>query len=324
MLLLAGDVGGTSARFQWLAVGERKTERSAVHSYRSADFASFSDLLAQLLRDCGIDRVDVACFGLPGPVNEAEVTLTNLPWHIRVCLLKARLPLATVTLINDFQAAALGIDELAADALICLHEGRFDPAGNRLVVGAGTGLGVAPVYQRRGRFYPQSSEGGHMAFAPLDEEQERLLHWLHERWRHVSYEDLLSGSGLETLYLYHLRRMGRSEAPVLRAAEVHAAAERGEAAAVAALTCFVNIYGQFVGDAALLWPARAGIYIAGGIGGRIARWMRGSAFTEYFLAKDRMREVVEQMPVYLVTDELIGLKGALLQARRSAGLVEVP
>lgn len=320
MILMAGDIGGTTSRFQWL-----DTDRSLCPSppccYASTKFASFASLLETLLRDHNITQVDYACFGLPGPVVDAEVSLTNLPWYISACDLEKTLNIGHVELVNDFHVAALGVDLLQQQDLLCLHGGEFDIAGNRLVIGAGTGLGVAPVYQLAGRFYPQSSEGGHMDFAPLNADQEKLLHWLHQRCSHVSYEQLLSGEGLESLYqFYFQQRHAWRSAPLLTAAEVHALAEQDDDVATAAVTTFVNIYGEFVGNVALLWPARAGIYIAGGISAKIARWMASDAFVGYFLNKGKMRNVVEKMPVHLVLDELMGLKGALLMTERLAGL----
>ena len=320
MILLAGDIGGTTSRFQWLDTDCSQDVATPCY-YSSSNFASFAVLLETLLREHNITRVDYACFGLPGPVADAEVSLTNLPWHISACDLEKTLNIGHVELVNDFQVAALGVDLLQPQDLICLHEGDVDITGNRVVIGAGTGLGVAPVYQLAGRFYPQSSEGGHMDFAPLNAEQEKLLHWLHQRWSHVSYEHLLSGEGLESLYqFYFQQRHGWRSTPMLTAAEVTALAKKSDGVAVAAMTTFVNIYGEFVGNVALLWPARAGIYIAGGISAKISHWMASDAFVDYFLDKGKMRAVVEKMPVYLVLDELMGLKGAFLLTERLAGL----
>ncbi len=319
MILLAGDIGGTTSRFQWLDT-EAPESHSTLFYYPSKRFSSFTALLTTLLSDSDIFHVSVACFGLPGPVQGCQVTLTNLPWTIDACELQDQLPFDQISLINDFQAAALGIDALSKDKIVCLHPGEFDPGGNRLVVGAGTGLGVAPVYQLEGHFYPQASEGGHIAFAPVTTEQSRLMDWLHQERGHISYEDLLSGDGLERLYrFYHLQHTGERPYPC-SAETVYELAELGDEDAIAALRMFVHIYGQFIGDVALIWPARAGIYIAGGIAGKIIRWMTQEDFTCYFLAKESMNRVVEKMPVYLVKDELLGLKGAMRSARRLAGL----
>lgn len=320
MKLLAGDIGGTTSRFQWFDT-EGSGHLSTLLYYPSARFSSFTELLKTLYADSGILHVDVACFGLPGPVCDVDVTLTNLPWRINVHELKQQLALEKVTLINDFHAAALGIDCLSPSEVVCLHPGDYDPQGNRLVVGAGTGLGVSPVCQLAGEFFPQPSEGGHMAFAPQNDVQNKLLAWMQKETEHVTYEHLLSGDGLEKLYRFHYQRhRGQPLLATLSAAGVHRQAEEGDEAAVAALRFFINIYGQFIGDVALLWTARAGIYIAGGIAAKIVNWMQGDDFIQGFLAQKPVHAMVEKMPVYLVRDELLGLKGALLMARRQAGL----
>ncbi len=321
MIVLAGDIGGTSSRFQWLDTANKNSSPIVSH-YSSANFPSFVELLETLLADQKLAHVDYACFGLPGPIVDKEVTLTNLPWSISACELEAKLPLSRVRLVNDFQAAAMGIEQLQDNDLICLHKGDYDARGNRLVIGAGTGLGVAPVYQLADQFYPQSSEGGHMDFAPVNIEQEQLLQWFHNKLGRVTYEHLLSGTGLENIYQFCVSRVNpqleRDNIPYLNAAQVHACAEAGDSVATAAIKIFVNIYGEFVGNAALLWPARGGIYLAGGIGCKIVRWMDSDDFTIFFLEKDNMRAVVEKMPVYLVLDPLLGLKGAFLCAQKMA------
>ena len=319
MKLLAGDIGGTTSRFQWFDT-EDSGRPSPPRCYFSGQFSSFGELLRTLFADSGVAHVEVACFGLAGPGSDIEVTLTNLPWRINVFELKQQLPIETVTLINDFHAAALGIDSLSSSDVVCLHSGDYDPQGNRLVVGAGTGLGVEPICQLEGQFYPQPSEGGHMAFAPHNDLQNKLLVWMQQEINHVTYEHLLSGGGLENLYRFQCQ-LYRRPYPLagLSAIDVHLQAEEGDEVAVATLRTFVNIYGQFIADAALLWHARAGIYIAGGIAAKNVRWMQGEEFSRFFLAEKSMREVLEKMPVYLVKDELLGLKGALLMARRQVG-----
>lgn len=321
MLLIGGDIGGTTSRF-YMKDTTDETRFGSVVTYPSREFPSFYALLQHLLHEHDIAHVHGACFGLPGPVADRQVDLTNLPWRINVDEIKRRIPVDQVELVNDFYAAALGVDLLTPADYVCVYEGQYDPEGNRLVIGAGTGLGVAPVYQIGGCFYPQPSEGGHMDFAPLNQEQDDLLRWLHSQWDHVSYENILSGSGLETLYRFCAEQKRSAIHPsadkitLVSAAEVHQRALEGDAAARDAIRLFVNIYGEFVGNAALIWPSRAGIYLTGGIGPKLADWMQSREFVRFFLNKGTMRPLVEKMPVYLVMDDKMGLKGAMLMAQR--------
>jgi len=319
MILLAGDVGGTTSRFLWLNTDHPDCIPSPCY-YPSSQFTSFPVLLETFLHDQNITHVDYACFGLPGPVAAGKISLTNLPWVISRYELQDLLPIKQVKLINDFHAVALGVNLLQPQDLVCLHQGAFDKKGNRLVIGAGTGLGVAPIYQQSGHFYPQPSEGGHLDFAPLNNEQEELRHWFRHHLARVTYENLLSGSGLENLYQFYFEQQDiEKTTPHLTATEIHALADKNDVVASAAMNTFVNIYGAFVGNLALIFPAYAGIYIAGGIGAKIARWMTSPAFTAHFLDRGQMRAMVEKMPIHLVMDDLVGLKGALLVSKQLAG-----
>lgn len=321
MILIAGDIGGTTSRFQWLDTHDSNRVSTPIY-YKSGDFPTFTSLLVTLLSEHQIPSIDVACFGLPGPINDTCIDITNLSWRVKPSEVKATLNCNNLTLINDFHAIALGIDSLAAEAIICLCAGQHDEHGNRLIVGAGTGLGVIPVCHIGKRFYPNPSEGGHIAFAPVNQQQEQLLEWAHCACAHPSYEYFLSGKGLERLYQFYCHSHGIT-ATALTAEAIHRKAECGESAAVEALRLFVMIYGQFIGDLALIWPARAGIYIAGGIGGKIAPWMVSSDFTNSFLAKNEMSKLVATMPVYLVVDEHVGLAGAMVQARNMVKKIEL-
>lgn len=312
MILIAGDIGGTTSRFQWLDTDTPNLISAPIY-YQSNRYDSFTFLLETLLHEYPIPPIDSACFALPGPTDDCSVDVTNLPWKVTLCAVSHTLNCRQVSLINDFHATALGLDSLATESLICLWPGQYRADGNRLVVGAGTGLGVAPICHINQHFYPQSSEGGHLSFAPVNDQQQRLLTWTRGDQRRVNYEYYLSGRGLERLYQFCCHDHKKSSKP-LNAECLHHRAEGGELAAREARQLFVMIYGQFIGEMALLWPARAGIYIAGGIAAKNPSWLKGKEFTDSLHAKNEMRDLVERMPVYLITDEHVGLTGALICA----------
>jgi glucokinase len=237
MLFLAGDIGGTKALLQLIytspeqAVGlSTSANRSnpgnttpnslqfAKQSYPCVNFDSLESIINTFLSqalsadnlssfaDTDIDadflKIQSACFGLPGPVNGRKVQLTNLPWVVDAQKIEQACAIQSVHFVNDFYAAAKGVQSLTADDLIVLYspEEQISDAGNRLVIGAGTGLGVAPLFYDGKNYHPVSSEGGHFDFAPISETQQLLLAWLWQQWSHVSYERVLSGPGLEALY----------------------------------------------------------------------------------------------------------------------------
>jgi glucokinase len=265
-----------------------------------------------------LPTIDAAVFGVPGPVSGRVANLTNLPWRVDADELANDGVLGQVALVNDFYAAARGVDTLQPDDCVSLQPGEPDPNGNRLVIGAGSGLGVAPVKNCDGRFFPQPSEGGHIDFAPVNDVQIKILTWLQQKWPHVSYERLLSGEGLETLYhFYSIQSHGHGRKR-MRAADMVESAKTGDAIAQRTLETFTDIYGAYVGNAALIWEARAGIFLAGGIAPKIQEWMRSPRFLNAMHNKGRMRALVTQWPVQLVVNESVGLLGALAEAEQLA------
>jgi glucokinase len=131
----------------------------------------------------------------------------------------------------------------------------------------------------------------------------------------VSYERLLSGDGLVSLYQF----CSGEVAAGVDAAWVHGQAESHDQAASTAMSLFVRIYGAFVGNMALLFKPEGGIYITGGVGAKIISWMKSDAFISAYLNKGRMRALAEQTCVYLVTNERVGVIGAMSEAARLAG-----
>lgn len=375
MLLLAGDIGGTKALLQLIeyhpALGEAPAETHLIGQQRFLchQFESLEAIVDTFLLSFNPARRPIvsACFGLPGPVLGRRVQLTNLPWVVDADDLACSL--SEVHLINDFHAAALGVSCLSCEALHCLLPGSLDAAqavssGCRieqhyLVVGAGTGLGVAPVFVEDGRIRPVAHEGGHMDFAPISDTQQLLLQWLWQRFEHVSYERVLSGPGLETLYAFFaqfdvpttysltasqklqknrlqssqnsvqnsvMHAMGADVAGLMQsasdapaavssktpsAAQIQQLADSGDAIARKALIEFVTLYGAFAGSVALFWNAPQGIYLAGGMAAKLKHWMQQPYFEQAYLEKGRMQPLVKARPVFLVTDETLGLKGAM-------------
>lgn len=314
MLVLAADIGGTKS---WLQARDCRTSQVVADEvFASADFESLESLLNHFRQRHGIKGFAASCLGVPGPVSGRSVQLTNLPWLVCADSLQNSCATGPVELINDFQAAALGIETLTAEQQVLLHAGEPDPQGHRLVVGAGTGLGVCPVFCGQQGYVPVACEGGHMDFAPTTAQQQALQSWLWPQWPHLSFERVLSGPGLEVLYRFCAGAADVHSAPHSSAAEVSALADAGQPAAVEALQLFVSLYGSFLGNLALLWPARGGIYIAGGIAARILPWLQQPAFLQALHAKGRMQALVQTMPVTLVTEPALGLQGAMLRAQR--------
>ena len=315
MKIIAADVGGTKTRFVVADMG-RPDDVLYEARYKSRDFDGFESLLRTFLKDsdCQNRQLAALSLALPGVVSGNDARLTNLPWSISKPALRAEFGVERIHFMNDFQASALGIPHLGPEDMVCLNPGVHRSGAMRVVVGAGTGLGVAWMLDEGADRRAWSTEGGHVDFAPADDTQIALLKFLTERYGHVSYERVLSGDGLVALYEF----CSRCGSIGIDAARVHAEAESGNAEARRAMSLFVRIYGAFVGNMALIFKPQGGIYITGGIGAKINSWMKSDDFISAYLNKGRMQALAEQTCVYLVTNERTGVIGALSEAARQA------
>lgn len=316
MKILVGDIGGTHTR---LALARREgaaVEIERVERVLNAGHAGVETPLTAFLAQCG--RVDAACLAVAGPTDGRVAQFTNLPWRVDAAELRARFA-APFSLVNDFAAVGWGLNALRDADVASLQTGSERPGAPRVAVGAGTGLGVSLCVPRDGLHRPLDSEGGHIGFAPTDAEQERLLVFLRAAHGRVSVERLLSGPGLIGLYRFCLAETGRPAAIDLEAPEAArgisaAGLAASDAEAARALRLFARIYGQVAGDLALLARAQGGVYLAGGIAPQLLALLREGDFLAGFSAKGRFAEWMASVPVKVILDPDVGLKGAALAA----------
>lgn len=321
--VLAADIGGTKTllRLARLAPDDTHTLYT-VHqaNYASAAYADFTLLLEDFLAGCGA-RPDTIGLAIAGPVNgqapRQHARLTNLPWQLDSAQL-ARHFSARVLFINDFQAIGHGIPLLESARLTTLHAATRQAGAPAVVLGAGTGLGVALLLPCDGQYVVLPTEAGHMDFAPGNALQDGLLAFLRRELGHVSWERVLSGPGLANMYRYLLSCNADADEENLLAQADPPAAIAGSMSPLArsAMEQFVQIYGAMAGNLALACLARGGVYLAGGIAAKILPQLAQGGFVSAYLNKGRMQKVVADIPVHVVTDPEVGLLGALALASR--------
>ena len=307
-MILGGDLGGTKtllALAEPQAGGLRIARRQR---YASADYASFDELLGDFLADS--PGIDAACFGLAGPTDGQNAQLTYLPWRISGSAIAQRFAIGRVLLANDFAAAAHGLRWVDAEKIRPLHTGQPDATAPRLIIGAGTGLGVAGLIPSDAGFRVIPGEGGHLGFSPQSEEQAALWRWLRDRNGRVTTEDVVSGPGLARIHSF----LGGP--PITPEAIGQAARRDTQGLAARALALWLSCYGAFAGDLALHWLARGGVFLAGGIAARLLPQVDASPLIEAFLDKREHAGLAAEMPLSLVTDPDIGLLGALALAAK--------
>ena len=323
-MILATDIGGTKLHFGIFSEerGPRRPLTEAI--YRSSDFESLEEAIRRFLKETG-PRIMRAVFGVAGPVVGRASRITNLPWVIDEVRLRKALKIPAVRLVNDVEAVASFVPFLRGSDLVTLQRGAPSRQGSMAVIAPGTGLGEAWLAWDGRGYRACPSEGGHADFAAGSEMQDELLAYLRGRHGHVSYERVCSGIGIANIYRF-LRDKGHANEPDWLSQDLARVAdpvpvivekaldpENPCDICVRTLDLFASILGAEAGNVALKILATGGVFLGGGIPPRVLPFLKKDAFTETFLRKGRMRDLVGRIPVYVITNPRAALLGAAAQ-----------
>ncbi|MBV8503770.1 MAG: glucokinase [Paucibacter sp.] len=322
---LVADIGGTNARFGWIAgpgeavahvrvlpVAQHKDPASAARAY-----------LAQLAElQPGAPAPRSAAFAVATAVGGDLIELTNAHWSFSRAATQAELGLDLLLMLNDFEAQALSLPRLSSDQLrLWPAAGAAAAAGQAMaVIGPGTGLGVGGVTPCNGIWLALPGEGGHATLAAADDFEAALLAHVRRSYEHVSAERLLSGIGMPTLHGAVAAVLGSTGVAALTTEQIVSHGLSGQdPVCERTLDAFCALLGSFAGNVALTLGARGGVFIGGGIVPRLGERFFTSAFRDRFESKGRFRGYLEAIPTALITDTLAALSGAALaieQAQR--------
>ena len=300
--------------------------------FPAAHYACLDDVVKEFLNGLEGDKPEIAasCFGCPGPVRDGRLKLTNLPWTLDARDLQKSLGIEHIFLINDLEANGYGIPELSPDKVYTLHPGDPSSVGHRGLVSAGTGLGECLLIwdaQRR-RHLPIPSEGGHVDYAPRNDQEIALLQYLRRTLNgRVSSERVISGIGIKNVYAFlrddqkmdepaWLRDRMASEDPN---AVIGTCAEDGSSEICAeTMKIFAAAFGAEAGNVALKVLAMGGVYLGGGIAPKVLKTLSSGGFTDAFLDKGRMAPLLKTIPVRVILDDTCALLGAAAYAETRA------
>ena len=320
-MLLAGDIGGTKTNLGIYSPEKGAREPLFESTFPSPKYSSLETLTREFLNTADV-TVDSASFGVAGPVIKGQAKTTNLPWLIDEVQLRKTLHLKSVRLLNDLEAIAYGVTTLGQKDLHTLNKGVALLGGTLAVIAPGTGLGEAFLTWNLTRYQAHASEGGHADFAPTNPLEIDLLHYLRDRFGHVSYERICSGQGLPNIYGFLKDRGYAVEqdwlADQLKAVDdptpviVNASLDREKPCelCIATLRIFVSVLGAEAGNLALKVLATGGVYLGGGIPPRIIPALEDKEFMESFTGKGRFSELLARMPVHVIMNPKIALIGA--------------
>ncbi|MDP2213992.1 glucokinase [Phenylobacterium sp.] len=315
---LVGDVGGTNARFA-LVDGDGHLRHTK--TYICAEYGALDEIITVYLNEtAGKKRPAKAVIAVAGPVVDGEIEFTNLDWQVSETDLIAAFGFDAIKLVNDFAGQAMAAPVLAAADMRSIGpELRGASTCPIVVLGPGTGFGVAAVARSLHVDIAVATEAGHAGFSPHDEVEAELWRRLRERYGRVSVERVLSGQGVYDLYAALEDMAGRTpELPDERA--VIAAGAAGDAACAAVLDRFCAILGGVAGDLALTYGARGGVYVGGGIAPRMVERLMSGGFRDRFEAKGRLSPYVRDIPTFLITHPFPALVGCARELSQLEGV----
>ncbi len=304
---LVADIGGTNARFALADLAA--LDVTDVRTFPTADHASLAEAIKCYLKDSG-ETVAHAGIAVAAPLHEDTVKLTNAPWVFAQSTLAREAGLEGAQVFNDFEALALSLPHLKPGELHRLGGTTPIEQAPKAVLGPGTGLGVAGLVWPASGWVAVPGEGGHLTLAAENEHELALIERMRKGLDRLSVERAVSGPGLAELYQAIAASRGLGEAP-LSPAEVERHALSGEdEMAEAALDIFVSWLGRFAGDVALVFGARGGVYLGGGIAPKLLSRLEKGDFRTAFERKGRMTPFVAPIPVHVILAEFPALKGA--------------
>jgi len=308
--ILLADVGGTHSRFA-LAGATGRPERIVVIA--NDMFADLETAVAQYLNDTGAPLYG-AILAVAGPIEGEEVALTNRTWRFRRDEFAKRFALSPLRVINDFEAIAWALPSLGSADTRPLGAVRPPREITKVVLGPGTGLGVAALLRADGRWHVAASEGGHASFGPqTDDETEVFARVRRECGGIVTAEAVLSGPGL-----LRLARALDPNGSYHDSEAIVAQALASEPRALAAARLFVRLLGRFAGGLALTFKAFGGVYVTGGVGRGLGALLDEPQFRAAFDMHPPHEALLKAIPTLLITYEEPGLLGCATLAKEFA------
>lgn len=319
-IILAGDVGGTKTLLALYECSGNHLVELKSKNYVSKDFENLEFIIRDFLSIVQITPSSAA-FGIPGPVENGIVKSTNLPWVVDEKLLSEKLHIPRVKLVNDLAATAYQIPFLKDEEKILIKDAAYQKRSERFVVVApGTGLGQAFLICEDNKKIVLASEGGHADFAPTNEIESELFLYLLKKFGRVSYERVISGSGIPNIFDFLIEsNFSIPENETIERMEVEdkskviseMALANKDKVCVKALEIFVSVLGSHSGNLVFNLIATGGVYLAGGIPHKILSLLKTNNFIENFNNKGRLRELTKATPVYVINNNLAALHGAV-------------
>ena len=322
--ILVGDIGGTKTILAVIVSEDNQKEFKHERRYSSNEYENLEEILKDYVNSLPIS-IHSSCLAVAGPIKDGQAKITNLPWLIHAEKIADEFNFDSFHLINDLEAIALAIPTLTVNDVVSVHKGVDVIGGTIAVIAPGTGLGEAYLTFENGKYVAHASEGSHASFSPINAEQIQLLKYFQEKGNnHVSFERVCSGAiGIPNLYEFVSHSMDFEEpqwftekinktndiTPLI----IESAQNLPDECPICkkVLELFCEILAVETGNLALKILSRGGIYLAGGISGKIVAQLKDPAFIRMLQNKGRFSGLLKQIPIRIITNPKAGLIGAV-------------
>lgn len=313
-LLLVADIGGTNARFGLVEQAINTSKINYVASkqitLKCSEYPGMGSMIKACCTKLGIDIPEYACLAIAGPIENGFAQMTNLEWKFSIDELRDQLGMKTLHVINDFAALAYATPFLQESEIKTLYAANSNPDAPIVVMGPGTGFGMAQLVPDDGHWKIIPTEGGHASFAPTNEKEMAIKSFLMKEQAHVSVENILSGGGLVNIYR-GLAHAAGVEAQKFSPAEVSTKGLANEDALCReAVLTFCSVLGAVAGDKALSTGARGGVVIGGGITPKLMSLLPESKFLKCYKNKGPMSGYVSDISIKVIVNDTAALVGS--------------
>ncbi len=322
-LLMGADIGGTNSNFGFF----QKTDNGlqlvvSIHakSQEVHDFAQLvKDVLALLKTNYGV-TVKKGVIAAAGVISEHRdyCKPTNLNLEINTQLIMQATGMTCVMLANDFEVIGYGLNLIDPKSLVRVNGGEPRNHANKAIIGAGTGLGkcIMRWSNYAGRYIPIVSEGGHADFAIQHHIELELASFIKKSEHfdcNISWEDVLSGNGIQRIYQFFHSRTHSAHADgeqMPHPDEIFKDRVKNQHNKDT-FELYSRFYARCAKNFALDALALGGVYIAGGIAAHNLEMFQLPGFMQEFLNCGKQQYLLKQVPIYVITDYNISLYGAV-------------
>ncbi|MDQ0475511.1 MULTISPECIES: glucokinase [Chryseobacterium] len=321
--LIAVDLRDQKTVIGLYATENRRIFLKMEKSYSTKEFSSFSEMVMGFINENSLENIAKIAVAVPGPVIGGKSQPQRLPWKLDAAEIKKNTAISEVYLINDLEASAYGLEHVAEEDFVKIHDTANFTPGNAVLLAPGDGLGEAALFWDGQFLRPFATEGGHCEFSPRTNDEVEFYSFLQKIYGIVSWESVLSTGGLFNVYRF-LRDVKRQvqpdwlskeiEAGNFTQAIIHGAIEKKDRICTMTIETFLVFLAREANSLVLKMKATGGLFLSGEIPVMLEQFLNNKKFYKNFIISDKMENILKDIPIYLVKDEKTIINGAALYA----------